>query len=673
MTTVTKPIIKLPPRNKSSCSTNTNYQQITMMMSSFDPQQQSYFISNELFFKDKDNQISDSDIHHLLLDYHLYLIKRERGGGYLTFPDAKIAERVYALFNGYVFENQVILQLKCSMEVEAEGPMLEVRQLPHHLDHNTLYDIFYPFGSLNLCKIISTSPEDNKRALIQYFFKQDSDKAIQEMNNKLFEGKTIQINSASIMNNHNNNSAFSIRYMNQSVSTPTFGTVTEQQPLPSSNGFVDYTNLYVKNLDPTVDNTDLFNLFRRYGRIISARVMTHPQTNLSKGYGFVSFGKPEEAGMALEEMNGYQFRTKPMIVAYHEPKKPRMEKSTSSTTTSFHPPSPTPVSYNTTTTITNNTITESKHPHEVINGFGMNIMDTNVPMQRKMSMSDSNNSFSPPRNSSITSPQFAPRPSLASLASGATIQPAPTVTVPTPVIAHHHQDAILSRRQRRGSIESVTSIMTESSAQVQRQRMTEAVKNCGSYGSQLPDIVDMILSLKRKERSICLFNSDFLKDKINAALEALEICEDEDATMDTLPPHEAHETIVAKRDMGYTKKPRTYTAIVSPPTSPLNKQSVIEDVVLPPRTSKAIPIVAPDQNKKAEIKALLHSLEGKPIHEQKQLLGDQLFPLVKATHVKHAPKITIRLLDTIDLEVLTNIMYDKESLKAHVHKASLSL
>lgn len=121
-------------------------------------------------------------------------------------------------------------------------------------------------------------------------------------------------------------------------------------------------NLYVKNLDPTVDNTDLFNIFRKFGRIVSARVMSNPQNGLSKGYGFVSFGKPEEAALALEEMNGYQFRTKPMIVAYHEPKKPRQEKSSSTTTSSFHsPPAPVMMDYNTTTTPP---YFEARHPHE---------------------------------------------------------------------------------------------------------------------------------------------------------------------------------------------------------------------------------------------------------------------------------------------------------------------
>lgn len=79
--------------------------------------------------------------------------------------------------------------------------------------------------------------------------------------------------------------------------------------------------------------------------------------------------------------------------------------------------------------------------------------------------------------------------------------------------------------RRKGSHESIHSVMTESSARIQRQRMVQAVKRCGDYGNNLSDLVDMLLTLKRKDRSICLFNPDFLKVKIEAALDALEICE----------------------------------------------------------------------------------------------------------------------------------------------------
>lgn len=153
------------------------------------------------------------------------------------------------------------------------------------------------------------------------------------------------------------------------MSTPTSGTTTLAADSPKeSTGYVDYMNLYVKNLDPTVDNTDLFNIFRKFGRIVSARVMSNPQNGQSKGYGFVSFGKPEEAALAKQEMDGHHFRTKPMIVAYHEPKKPRQEKSTSTTTSSFHSPPPTaPIDYATTPYF------EHRHPHE--GTFNISIFD----------------------------------------------------------------------------------------------------------------------------------------------------------------------------------------------------------------------------------------------------------------------------------------------------------
>lgn len=68
--------------------------------------------------------------------------------------------------------------------------------------------------------------------------------------------------------------------------------------------------------------------------------------------------------------------------------------------------------------------------------------------------------------------------------------------------------------------------MTESSASIQRQRLMEAIMRCGDYGNNVNDIVDMLLTLKRKERSLCLFNQDFLREKIHLALEALETFND---------------------------------------------------------------------------------------------------------------------------------------------------
>lgn len=92
---------------------------------------------------------------------------------------------------------------------------------------------------------------------------------------------------------------------------------------PEDPNSVDIMNLYIKNLEPHITNHDLNQTFRKFGRIISARVMTNPATGQSKGYGFVSFGKSEEAAAALKEMNGVMLGNRPLTVAYHEPRKGR--------------------------------------------------------------------------------------------------------------------------------------------------------------------------------------------------------------------------------------------------------------------------------------------------------------------------------------------------------------
>lgn len=49
-----------------------------------------------------------------------------------------------------------------------------------------------------------------------------------------------------------------------------------------------YTNVYVKNLAPSVTSEDLQKLFSPFGQITSCAVMQN-ENNESKGFGFVNF------------------------------------------------------------------------------------------------------------------------------------------------------------------------------------------------------------------------------------------------------------------------------------------------------------------------------------------------------------------------------------------------
>lgn len=133
--------------------------------------------------------------------------------------------------------------------------------------------------------------------------------------------------------------------------------------------------------------------------------------------------------------------------------------------------------------------------------------------------------------------------SLASLASGISVSAPPLQ--PQPAVVNLGNNGRPSLR-RRGSLESV---MTESSATMQRTKLQDAVRNCGDYGKATDDIVDMLLTLKRKERSLCLFNPDFLKEKVNLALEALATCNESESEEE-----EEEEEDVDGLEMEYTMR-----------------------------------------------------------------------------------------------------------------------
>jgi polyadenylate-binding protein len=81
-------------------------------------------------------------------------------------------------------------------------------------------------------------------------------------------------------------------------------------------------NLYVKNLDETVDDGKLREFFGEFGTITSARVMVDDQGN-NKGFGFVCFSTPEEATRAVSEVNGRMLGSKPLYVGLAQSKADR--------------------------------------------------------------------------------------------------------------------------------------------------------------------------------------------------------------------------------------------------------------------------------------------------------------------------------------------------------------
>jgi hypothetical protein len=60
----------------------------------------------------------------------------------------------------------------------------------------------------------------------------------------------------------------------------------------------------------------------------------------------------------------------------------------------------------------------------------------------------------------------------------------------------------------------------------QRDRMIDAIQHIDPTTGE--EIIDMLMTLTSKERSLCIFNPEYLRSKINQARDALDIFADED-------------------------------------------------------------------------------------------------------------------------------------------------
>ncbi|ELW66761.1 Polyadenylate-binding protein 1-like protein [Tupaia chinensis] len=237
-----------------------------------------------------------------------------RGFGFVHFETHDAAQRAISTMNGMLLNDRKVFvgHFKSRREREAElgARVMEftniyVKNLQVDVDERGLQDLFSQFGKMLSVKVMRDSSGHSRGfGFVNFEKHEEAQKAVVHMNGKEVSGRLLYVGRAQKRLERQNELKRRFEQM-------------KQDRLNRYQG----VNLYVKNLDDSINDEKLRKEFSPYGVITSAKVMT--EGGHSKGFGFVCFSSPEEATKAVTEMNGRIVGTKPLYVALAQRKEER--------------------------------------------------------------------------------------------------------------------------------------------------------------------------------------------------------------------------------------------------------------------------------------------------------------------------------------------------------------
>lgn len=79
-------------------------------------------------------------------------------------------------------------------------------------------------------------------------------------------------------------------------------------------------NIFVAKLNYRTSVDSLNDLFANYGQVNSCKIIMDRDTGRSKGYGFVEMENDDEARVAIEELNEFEFEGQTIVVKESQPR-----------------------------------------------------------------------------------------------------------------------------------------------------------------------------------------------------------------------------------------------------------------------------------------------------------------------------------------------------------------
>jgi RNA recognition motif-containing protein len=89
------------------------------------------------------------------------------------------------------------------------------------------------------------------------------------------------------------------------------------------NPKMQQVELFVAQLDWSVTEEELGELFSQYGDVLSTRIPTDKMTGKKRGFAFVAMSNPEQAQAAINAINNWELKGRNLVVKMAEPRQER--------------------------------------------------------------------------------------------------------------------------------------------------------------------------------------------------------------------------------------------------------------------------------------------------------------------------------------------------------------
>ncbi|KAL1661495.1 hypothetical protein EV122DRAFT_266449 [Schizophyllum commune] len=228
--------------------------------------------------------------------------RRSLGYAYVNYLNAADGERALEQLNYSLIKNR-----PCRIMWSQRDPALRktgqgnifIKNLDEQIDNKALHDTFAAFGNVLSCKVATDEHGNSKGyGFVHYETAEAAENAIKNVNGMLLNDKKV--------------------YVGHHISRKERQSKIDEMK-------AQFTNLYIKNIDPEVTDEEFEALFKEQGNVTSS-VIQRDEEGRSRGFGFVNYETHEEAQKAVDNLNDKEFHGRKLFVSRAQKKAEREEE-----------------------------------------------------------------------------------------------------------------------------------------------------------------------------------------------------------------------------------------------------------------------------------------------------------------------------------------------------------